>query len=208
MTFGDLKRMLAQDVNRSDKEAVEYPLWINRGLRKIQSDENFACMSRRLDVRINAGESSAALPEDFKELKVEGSRSPVARFHESSGFEEPWDVVTREYALRHPHRAMWLGFDGASGLWTVNVPPTETGGVVFRLNYYEFLPDLIGDGESNYLTVNYPELVEARIKAIAFAALADPIAVSFEQLAVTRLREAKADDHRRATRGRVFRMGG
>ena len=36
MTFGDLKLMLAQDVNRADKETVWYPIWINRAIRRIQ----------------------------------------------------------------------------------------------------------------------------------------------------------------------------
>lgn len=224
MTFLNLKTMLAQDVNRADKEAL-YPVWINRALRKIQTDASFACMKDRQDVTISAGSTSALLPARFKELYPE--QHPVAVVSPGLGAgiaaEIPCEVTSREDVVSHRVSSLLpvrqASFSGsligypvwiehtASG-WALNIADPASENLTFRVAHYAFLPELSADGDTNYLTLNYPDLVENKAKAIAFMAVNDPIAAQFEAMAAKLLVEAVLDDKRRASRGRVLRMGG
>jgi hypothetical protein len=225
MTFANLKSMLAQDVNRADKETVWYPIWINRALRKIQTDVSFSCMRGRATVTIPANQTSAALPARFKELTAE--QYPVTMANPSLGSgaaaEVPCEVVSREHlttfrvsGLLPARQANALGslsgypvwVEYAPAGWTLNILDPASEELNFSVSHHAFLPDLVADGDTNYLTLNYPDLVENKIKAIAFMSLNDPIAAQFEAISAKLLREATLDDERRRTRGRVYRMGG
>jgi len=225
MTFAELKLMLSQDVNRSDKETLWYPIWINRALRKIQSDETFSFMRNRSDVVIAQGTSSIALPARFKQLTAE--QYPVTVIDPTMGTgplaELPCEVTSREDMISYrastyvPSRPanvrgrlsglpVWI--ENTAAGWTLNIIDTAAEALTFRVSHFAFLADLAADSDSNYLTTNYPELVENKIKAIAFAAINDPIAAQFEAMAARLLSDAVLDDRRRTYRGRALRMGG
>lgn len=224
MTFLNLKTMLAQDVNRSDKE-MWYPVWINRALRKIQTDASFACMKSRQDVVIPAGSSSVLLPTRFKELYPEQFPVAVISPPGSGGIvsEIPCEVTSREDIVGYrissllPVRQasfsgslvgypVWTELTGSG--WTLNIADPASETLTFRVAHHAFLPELAADSDSNYLTLNYPDLVENKVKGIAFMAVNDPIGAQFEAMATKLLNEAVLDDKRRASRGRVMRMGG
>lgn len=225
MTFGDLKMMLQQDVNRADKETFWYPVWINRALRKIQTDASFACMRRRATFTVASGDSAVLLPQNYKELTAE--LFPVSVVDPSvSGVlgEFPCQVVSREKILAS--RVSWFAntraqnqqgsLDGLpiwiemndADRWTLNVIESTTSPLNFVVSYYAYLDDLVNDDDENHLTKNYPDLVENKIKAIAFQSINDPIAGQFEGAALKLRDEAILEDQRRSRRGRVLRMGG
>ena len=76
------------------------------------------------------------------------------------------------------------------------------------MSHFRFVDELVNNTDTNFLLKDYPELVESKLKAIAFAALNDPLTSSFEALAAGQLSEAVITDHRRQNRGRALRMGG
>jgi hypothetical protein len=92
--------------------------------------------------------------------------------------------------------------------WTLNVIEAPATDLNFVVSYYAYLDDLVEDEDENHLTKNYPDLVENKIKAIAFQSINDPIAGQFEGAAMKLRDEAILEDQRRSRRGRVLRMGG
>jgi hypothetical protein len=224
MTFGDLKLMLAQDVNRSDKETVWYPIWINRALRRIQTLANFSFMHQRSPFVIVAGQSSVSLGTAFKELTAESSPVTVTDPSLPGPVAElPCEVTSRENLINYRAAAnvptippnvrgrlsgLPVFLDNLGSGWTLNIAGVTEEDVNFKVSHYRFLNDLAADTDTNALIQAFPDLVESEIKATAFTALNDPIAASFKGLASAFMAEAVLTDHRRQNRGRVLRMGG
>ena len=236
MTFGDLKLMLAQQVNRSDMESTWYPIWINRALRRIQNDTSFTFMRSRADVTMAAGESSATLPDDFKELTPEKSAITIvdpSLISQGVLAELPCELTSRENMLNYraatfvPSRPAnvrgrlaglpvyldrrWSGVSGSTvstGGTTINILDVTAEPLAFRVSYFAYLPALANDVDTNTLLLEYPDLVESKVKSIAFSALNDPVATNFELASGKLLAEAVLDDKRRLNSGRVYRMGG
>lgn len=224
MTFADLKLMLAQDVNRSDKETVWYPVWINRALRRIQMSSNFSGMKQRMPFTIVAGQSSVLLGTQFKELTPE--LSPVTVVDPSlpaTHSELPCEVTSRENLINYRAAAnvptippnvrgrlsgLPVFIENTSTGWTLNIAGTADEDIHFKVSHFRFLDELTNDSDTNFLLKDYPDLVESKVKAIAFAALNDPIMASFEALSAAQMSEAVLTDNRRQNRGRVLRMGG
>lgn len=224
MTFGDLKLMLAQDVNRADKETVWYPIWINRAIRRIQMSSNFSAMKARSPITIVAGQSSALLGSQFKELTPE--LSPVTVVDPSlpaTHSELPCEVTSRESLINYRAAAnvptippnvrgrlsgLPVFLENTSSGWTINIAGIADEDINFKVSHFRFSDDLVNDSDTNFLLQNYPDLVENKVKAIAFAALNDPLAASFENLAAAQMSEAVLTDNRRQNRGRALRMGG
>lgn len=224
MTYGDLLLMLQSDVNRADKEVVFYPLWINRALRKIQTDCSFSFMRTRADVALTAGNASALLPSTYKELTPELYPVTVVDPSLVGPFAElPCELTSREKILSYRASTfvpalpanvrgrlnglpVWVE-NTASG-WTLNLIDALTQDVTFRVSHYGFLPDLAAETDTNALLTNYPDLVENKVKAIAFTSINDPVAAMFEGNAAKLMQEAVLDDKRRGWNGRPLRMGG
>jgi hypothetical protein len=228
VTYTQLIDVLRSDFNRADKEPL-YPIWINRALRMIQDDGAWSFDRQYADVTITSGSSSAELPENFKELTAE--KSPISVFNpdgDSPFTYIPVEIVSREFLERYrsssvvpvtpiPLRAQREGLRvfvenpmGDSSRWTINMISPAAGDFQFRVYYLGYLPTLTEGGttKSNRLTIEYPELVIAQMKAIAFAAVNDPIAGDFQALYRDLHRQASLSDWRRRNKGRVFRMGG
>lgn len=221
MNLGDLKTMLAVGVNRSDCETL-YEGWINRALRKIQQDLDLRAGRSKVTADIPAGETSVILPADFKCLTSE--RYPVYLAADTAGGPYPCDVVSREHAINLQASAwpsainrtnarygtfVFLDIeDDFTGLTSLNVVQPASQDLSFTVSCYKFLAPLEEDAEENVLTTEYEDLVESKVKAVAFSAINDPLAGSFEQLYRMRLTEAAIDDSRRLRQGRPLRMGG
>lgn len=221
MTFSVLKLMLAQDVNRSDKETIWYPIWINRALRRIQMSANFSGMKQRLSYTIPSGQSSVLLGAQFKELTPELSPITIVDPSLPAGSQEvPCEVTSREALTSYrastnvamtppsvPGRVS-VFIENTSAGWTLNVNFVTDTALNFKVSHFRFVDELVNNTDTNFLLKDYPELVESKLKAIAFAALNDPLTSSFEALAAGQLSEAVITDHRRQNRGRALRMGG
>lgn len=214
--------MLAQDVDRDDK-ATLYPSWINRALKKVQQDHSWRCMRARSNVTILTGTSSIDLPANMKELTPE--RSPVFVYDvDNASVSYPVTVSSRESVLGYrvgdlfpatttvmsgvsQGLEVWVEMDG-TGQWSLHIPSNATRDLDFEVSYFGFLTALSADGDSNFLTTEYEDMVENKCKAVAFSAIADPVAADFEALYQMHLKYAKQDDSRRQHRGRKLRMGG
>lgn len=222
MNLGDLKRMLRESFMRSDLEH-NYAAWINRGLRKIQQDEDWGPMRSRVFVSISTGQSSVSLPAEFKAFTSE--QFPI-HVRNSSGAELfPCDLITFEKSKRYrattffpPLTAtqfaarsgvpVYLDQDGETFSLNLAAPAAEN--LEFLASCYAFQPDLAQETDTNFLTRSYPDLVEARVKATAFsrvnefAEMVPALEAQYRQY----LREAKSADVRQYRQGRPLRMGG
>jgi hypothetical protein len=218
-TFKYFKDVLAEDVNRSDKEH-RYADWIRQGIRKVQQDVSWNCMRRSGDTVISAGSLQAALPADFKEFTPEAT--PVHIKSNNTFF--PVLVTTfeamaaanagRERLIIHPGSGrsdsvpVYLSYETPMAQPFLNMFDNASETLTFRVSYFGFLPDLQADEDENYLTVNYTEMVEAKIKSVAFKAINDPVAAEFEAEYQRLKIEAEGDDARRRYQGRTLKMGG
>lgn len=222
MTFLELKQMLDESFQRSDLEH-NYGRWINQAIRKVQQDRDWGCMRDRREVSFAHGALTATMPDNYKALTEEQFPIHVR----SSTFQEylPCEVVSYEKATRYRSSTYYppiltTTLSARRGVpvfveqlrdafWlTLTAPAAEA--LVFQVSYYGFLPDLAADGDSNHLTREYPEMVEAKVKALAFGRVNEfkEMVEPNEILYTTRSREAGIDDFRRSNQGRKLRMGG
>jgi hypothetical protein len=214
-TLRDLKRVLEVSVMRDDLSEF-HKAWINQALREICQDISFNCMRTSSTVTITSGNSSTLLPADFKELTP--ARPPVHLIG-TDGALSPVDVTRREdiIKLRAVFRSpvatsltgstqVFIENDGQS--WTLNLIDDADSDTDFDVSYFRILPNLEDDDDSNYLTITYEDLVESKLKAIAFAKVNDPVSTFWEGKYELAKRRASGDDARRWTRGRRLQMGG
>lgn len=219
MNFADLKELLAVGVGRTDLEA-SYPRWINRALKQIQKDHDWSFCKSILTVTIDAGTTTEALPSTFKCLSSE--RTPI---YITGGLGEttprPCEVVSYEHT-QNLKGAAWPASSGVgsstgtyvflqrgtTGTVSLRIADTASSNLVFSVSAYSFLPELAADDDENVLTTDYEDLVEAKVKSIAFATVNDPLAADYENLYRLRLQEAIRDDYLRTHKGRAIRMGG
>jgi hypothetical protein len=225
MNVLDLKATLDREVQRPDM-SFKYLTWINRALKKITQDFSWNCMRHSETVTVLSGESSVKLPDDYKEMTPE--ESPVhLRHSEATGkirwvpsklstFEElarkdamllfpyaPQSVITDKFGI-----PVYTSVEGDEQVWYLNVFGTADADLPFRVSYFRFLPRLESDTQSNYLTREYEEMVEAKLKATAFMSLNDPVAADFEGLYRDMARLARAANELQRFQGRTLRFGG
>lgn len=221
MTFERLKRMLSESVMRSDLKH-NYGEWVNRGLRRIQTDRNWACMKRMPVVSIASGDSSVQLPSDFKELTTEQYPISVSTAGDSGRF--PCDLISEEISIARKATTFWQPAVGSVKARRAGLPVylTTNGEDVFlhvaevasedldfHVSAYLFLPELQAEDDANELTRKYPELVTAAIKAIAFFEVNDfEMSTQFGSAYASLLDAADTTDQRKLRAGRPIRMGG
>lgn len=230
MTFSDIIQRLTIGVLRDDLVST-YPSFINEALTEIQRRRSWQCM-KQLDlftvhnnatgVSLNTNDSGAAT--NFKELTLQ--ESPIHLKAQDLTL-TPCDVWTLEKVLRRQARLIsnsilytvyshpdttrrvsvpvyvqWIG-----GNPTLNILFAASGDLPFQVSYYGYLPDLVvGSNETNEFTLRYPEMIVNKSKAIAFAAVNDPIAGDFEALFEKKFSEAAAKDAYQEIAGLQLRM--
>lgn len=209
MDFAYLKRVLEVAVNRSDMSEF-YGDWVNQALRTIYQDVSWNCMRTNADVVISANTSFVSLPSDFKELTK--AQSPVcARATDDSLI--PVDVTRREdiirlAATRLPYIADRVYIDNDGDGWTLCLLNNATTDLTFNVSYYRLLPSLEADTDTNYILTSYEEMVKAKIKAVGFSEINDPLGDAWEARYRMAKTKAAADDANRYTAGRRMQMGG
>lgn len=202
--------MLEIGVARDDL-AGEYTEWINRGVRAVQRDHSYNCMRHVQNITMTAGTSAVALPGDFKELQ--SPKGSVSLYVPSEGY-FPCEVVTRAKLIQGgtvPRGAafearVFLSNDGNQAF--LNFLDNTTSDVTFSVEYFRFLPLLAADSDENYLTREFEDMVQAKIKQIAFSSTNDPQAASELALYEVEKRKAVAFDARQRSQGQLIRMGG
>ncbi|MEI6196620.1 MAG: hypothetical protein WCS42_20070 [Verrucomicrobiota bacterium] len=159
----------------------------------------------------------------FKELTT--SQSPI-HLRNSESVLTPCDVWTREKVLRRRSRLIpnstfysvfltpfttrrvqlpvWIEWRAAQPV--LNILVQAQTDLPFEISYYGYLPELVNPTDANYFTTNYPEMVLAKAKSIAFETINDPIAVDFEKLFEARFTSAAGQDAYSALAGITLRM--
>lgn len=217
MTLSDITARLTASVQRDDLVSL-YPSFVNEALTEIQRRRSWLCMKNLSFFSILNGNSSVSLATDdnndttyFKELTI--GNSPVQLQGEDLIF-TPCDVWTREKVLRrqarlisnsilytiysHPDQSrrvsvpVWIGWENEQP--TLNILFSAASNLPFQVSYYGYLPPLVNPTDSNYLTINYPEMVVNKAKAIAFSTIQDPVAANIEDFFEKKFREAVAQD--------------
>lgn len=229
MNLGDIVDRISRGVMRDDL-ADSYPDFVNEALREIQRRRSWLCMKQTAYFTIVNGASSVSLLADddandtnFKEL-TKGT-SPV-HLRNSDNVLTPCEVWTREKLLRrqarlisnsilysvfmHPNLARRVSvpvfIQWEKGTPYLNVLFAADSDLPFSVSFYGYLDDLAEDSDTNDLTTQYPEMVIAKAKAIAFETINDPATADFEELFDKKFSEASAQDAYSALAGLDLRM--
>jgi hypothetical protein len=205
--------MLEIGVSRDDL-AGDYTDWINRGVRAVQRDHSYNCMRHVSNVTMLAGTSAVSLPGDFKELQIKRDRvGPVSLYTTTNGY-FPIEVTTREKLIGgaplprgvDQQAQVFLSNDGNQAF--LNFLDNTSSDVTFSISYFRFLPPLEADTDENYLTREFEEMIQAKVKQTAFALINDPQATVELALYEVEKRKAIAFDARQRSQGQNIRMGG
>lgn len=152
-TYGGLKTAIADTLNRSDLTSA-IPDWVTMATAQIQ---------RRLlmdgPVRQMLGSSSLAVSSEYTNLPAdfEGLRAIVLTTMSNSGaveFCEPEKIA--EQKIMRPNQ------DGDPQLFSIvgsqiQFWPWNTGSYTAAINYWQSLPALSADGDTNWLLAKYPD---------------------------------------------------
>lgn len=232
MTLADIVARLTIGVMRDDLVAL-YPGFINEALTEIQRRRSWQCMRAVNFFTILNGASTVSLltadgavATRFKELSI--GKSPVHLQFTQAGSTllTPCDVWPREKLLRRQARLISNSLlysvysnpsvalrtqvpvyvDWQAGQPVLNILFPAQSDLPFSVSYYGYLADLAANGDSNEFTLHYPEMVVNKAKAIAFAAINDPMASDLELLFEKKFTEAAAQDAYQAVAGMDLRM--
>lgn len=224
MTQGDILARLALGVARDDLAAL-YPTFVNEALMEIQRRHSWLCMRALGTFTIPRGLTTIAFPANFKEL-TSGYPSAV-HLHGSLETPDfplvltPCDVWPRERVIRREGRILgnsilfpnrferlsipvWIEWSAEAPSLNIFYPAQMD--LTFDVSYFGYLANLASPGDHNLLTDEFPEMVTAKCKAIAFEAINDPAAGDFETLFLARFKDACAKDSYAFVRGTELRM--
>jgi hypothetical protein len=200
MTLDQLNARMVIGVARPDLTANgvdDYTAILNEAQKEICRLHSFTWMKDTADVTIPANDSVVSLPASFKELTR--TKTPVHLFSDDGTPATPVDVWTLEKLRRFARSTLTTQIAVALD-WSF-LPPkltlicTADEDLSFQVSHYAYPDDLEdGEEESNILTTQYPEMLLAKAKAIAFAAVNDPITADLESLFQLKFREARASD--------------
>lgn len=221
MTFQDLQNNVQIGVKRTD--IGSYGDLVNQALREIQNRRSWSFMRTRATVTLLAGQTSVALPADYKELQnvrpaitlaiqdpaVPGGAvaKPVEVVYEHQQVRFAWNFDLTMFPLMSVFLTEESDFTTyGTQVKTLGIIIPGTQDLVFTVRYYRFLPDLVNPGDTNQFTLQYPEMVELKAKTKAFNRINDPVAGTTEQLFGEQFQVAVREDAYKDTTGRETRM--
>lgn len=171
----------------NDRLKVDIKQIINQAIDMIEERHSWSFMRSHEEVVVTAGDTSAPLAENFKELTQE--RSPVSWTDiTGGGFPTSVVVLSREEMQRRgwwplsrwitgstgfvPGFGIYIDIDG--GIPTLNIPTglTSSSDITFTVSGYYFTEDLIKASNHNALTDNglLADAVVNLAKSIAYRA--------------------------------------
>jgi hypothetical protein len=220
MNFADMQAAVKQGVLRND---LSYDGFVNAALREIQNRRSWSFMRTRKNITLLAGQTSVALPDDYKELQnvrpaitlaitdpaVPGGSvaKPVAVVTEAQQVRSAWNFDLTMFPLMTVFINEESDFTTyGTQVKTLGIVVPGTQDLVFTVRYYRFLPDLVNPTDTNQFTIQYPEMVELKAKTKAFNRINDPAAGQTEQLFGEQFLVAVREDAYKDTTGRENRM--
>lgn len=225
LTFASAKIRIGTGILRDDLVQY-YGDYINEAIQEIENRRDWLCMKATVNPVTIPGsltESSVALPANFKSLQ---KRTPVYLVNSDGSFipAHVWSEAQQihrqtEYSPRiYGYTSAGINVGGCDS-WPpkvfVNIGPN--GAVLgtvqplqqdlnFRVDYYGYLPDLVGDNDTSPFLTKYPKMTLAKAKAIAFTEINDTIAEAFESEFEKKLSEAVRAEAHAEVAGRETRM--
>jgi hypothetical protein len=220
MNFADMQAAVKQGVLRND---LSYDGFVNAALREIQNRRSWSFMRTRATVTLLAGQTSVALPADYKELQNVRPAVTLAIQDPAvpgGAVAKPVNVVTESEQVRSawnfditmfPLMSVFLTEESdlttyGTQVKTLGIVIPGTQDLVFNVRYYRFFPDLVNDNDTNQFMIQYPEMVELKAKTKAFNRINDPAAGQTEQLFGEQFGVAMRQDAYKDTTGRENRM--
>jgi hypothetical protein len=220
MNFADMQAAVKQGVLRND---LSYDGFVNAALREIQNRRSWSFMRTRATVTLLAGQTSVALPADYKELQNVRPAVTLAIQDPAvpgGAVAKPVNVVTESEQVRSawnfditmfPLMSVFLTEESdlttyGTQVKTLAIVIPGTQDLVFNVRYYRFFPDLVNDNDTNQFMIQYPEMVELKAKTKAFNRINDPAAGQTEQLFGEQFGVAMRQDAYKDTTGRENRM--
>lgn len=217
-----LKARVNLGVLRSDVAAASsgYADFINQGIRELCQLRSWLCMATQTNVTIPTGQKSVAMPADFKELDARNTNggpvafmlqdpaNPGAVFPVQAYFEA--EELRRffkfggQLAVSFGEMRVFLKRDKNGTSLGMTSPALED--LTFRIDYYQFLPDLVQDTDTSPLAELYPEMVINKAKALALNSINDGAAAGAESIASIKFKEASFSEARAELQGRDLRM--
>ena len=217
-----LKSRVGIGVQRTDVAAISngYRDFINEAINELQNLRSWDCMKMESDITIPQGELTVNMPDGFKELQpINTNGSPlsfVLNDPSNPGAVFPIDVSFQAQEIRR----LWL-FGGAVAVWFGNMRIflKKTAGVsfiglqtpapedmTFRVDYFKYLTELVDDTDQSPLANQYPEMVIAKAKSLALAAVNDAAAQGLEVYSERKFKEACFAEARADLVGRNLHM--
>jgi hypothetical protein len=197
--------------------------FINRAMKAIGQRRDWSFLHDQISVVIPAGQTSVALPDNFKQLAPE--KSPVTYTDNSTGRNVPVTVKSRaeieryNYCLGYPYSrpitVVYIEITASgtnAGKWTLNLPVADPNlqDITFNVSCFTLPTPLVLGTDSNAMT-NHGELGEAIInkaKALAYFAEdpSDPKGVAANALYESHYKTAAYSDARQQIVGQSVRM--
>ena len=218
MTFLDMQNAVKQGVLRND---LSYDQFINSALREIQQRRSWSFMRTRQTITLPAGQTSVALPSNFKELQnvrpcimlaipdpsIPGAPvlKPVDVTYEQDETRRVWN-----WSASAPSIRVFIQDEEDpvtfAPIKTINIAIAVLEDMPFVVRYYRFLPDLVNDTDTSPFIDNYPEMVELKAKVKAFNRINDPAAGTAEQIFGEQFGLASRQDAYKDVSGKENRM--
>ena len=217
-----LKARVNLGVLRSDVSLASngYADFINQAIKELADLRSFECMATQVDVTILTGNKSIALPADFKELDARntnggpiafvlidpanpGAVLPVQAYFEAEELRR-FFKFGGQLAIAFGEMRVFLKIDKNGASIGMASPALEN--LTFRVDYFQYLPDLVDDADTSPLADQYPEMVIAKAKALALASVNDGAAQGAEAMASVKFKEASFKEARAQLAGRDLRM--
>lgn len=217
MNLTELNNRMALGVARTDLTsdgASNYTAILNDAQKEICRAHSFNWMRAETSVTITGGASYVALPADFKELVTDNTPVWLADVESGSIVYRPVNIWTPE-KVRRWQSYVAQGDTQGSVLYVDRTasPPrlslgngTATEAMTFKVHYYAFPTALSDSVTTNTLTADFPELLLAKAKAIAFAAINDPAVADMEKLFSLKFNSARQHDMYSRIAGTQLRM--
>jgi hypothetical protein len=154
MNFGQIKAEVQKNLVRQQQEIIDLiPIWINRTMQDVCRLHNFSFLKVQETITFYENMNTYDLPATYKdELRI-------------------WLQLTNDYKQLQPitlQEALELFPPATTNAEPMYyrlidsqyiIYPTPDKNYTGILEYYQYLPELVNDEDTNYITNNYPDVL-------------------------------------------------
>ena len=163
MNFGELKTEIQDTFTRTDSAVTgKIGTWVNRRQKQAAARHNFGFLRRDITTPIADGQSAFNMGGDFKD--------DVTFFLEKSDSwielpVRPRLEMIRRYAPDDKGEPQFMSFEtwtNTAGSLLLKVylwPPLSDAAYTIRTVYYQWPTDFIGDSDTSWISVHFPQVL-------------------------------------------------